>query len=258
MQRAHRAVVARVHRLQQIERLRSAHFAHDDPFGPHTQAVLDQIAHRDLSGAFEIGRTRFQPHDVRLLQLQFRRVFAGDDPLVGFDVVGQAIEQRRLARARAAGDDDVAAHAADDLEDFGAGRRNRAETRELIERQLVLLEFADRQRGAVDRQRRGDDVDARAVDQARVADRRGFVDASADLTDDALADVHQLRGVAKADVGQLDLAADFDEAARRAIDHDVGDVVARQQRLERPEAEHVVADVVEQVFLLGDRQARGS
>ena len=38
------------------------------------------------------------------------------------------------------------------------------------------------------------------------------------------------------------------------IDHDVGDVVARQQRLERPEAEHVVADVVEQVLLLGDRQ----
>ena len=39
-----------------------------------------------------------------------------------------------------------------------------------------------------------------------------------------------------------------------AVDHDVGDVVARQQRLERAEAEHVVADVVEQVFLLGDRQ----
>ena len=38
------------------------------------------------------------------------------------------------------------------------------------------------------------------------------------------------------------------------VDHDVGDVVARQQRLERPEAEHVVADVVEQVLLLGDRQ----
>ena len=126
---------------------------------------------------------------------------------------------------------------------------------ELIERQLVLLEFADRQRRAVDRQRRRDDVDARAVQQARVADRRGLVDAPADLADDALADVHQLGGVAKADVGQLDLAADFDEGQRvGAVDHDVGDVVARQQRLERAEAEHVVADVVEQVLLLGDRQ----
>ena len=60
--------------------------------------------------------------------------------------------------------------------------------------------------------------------------------------------------VAKADVGELDLAADLDEAPRRPVDHDVGDVVAGKQRLERTEAEDVVADVVEQVLLLGDRQ----
>ena len=53
---------------------------------------------------FEVGRARFQTHDVRLLQLQFRGVLAGDDALVEFDVIGQAIEQRRLARARTAGD----------------------------------------------------------------------------------------------------------------------------------------------------------
>ena len=133
-----------------------------------------------------------------------------------------------------------------------------AELDQLVERQLVLLELADGERGAVDRQRRRDDVDAGAVRQARVADRRGFVDAAADLADDALADVHQLRVVAEADVGQLDLAADFDEGPAGAVDHDVGDVVARQQRLERAVAEHVVADVVEQVLLLGDRHARRS
>ena len=83
---------------------------------------------------------------------------------------------------------------------------------ELIERQLVLLELADGERGAVDGERRGDDVDAGAVRQARVADRRGFVDPAADLADDALADVHQLRVVAEADVGELDLARHFDEA----------------------------------------------
>ena len=51
----------------------------------------------------------------------------------------------------------------------------------------------------------------------------------------------------------LDLAGDFDEDRAGAVDHDVGDVVARQQRLQRAVAEHVVADVVEQFFLLGDR-----
>ena len=124
---------------------------------------------------------------------------------------------------------------------------------ELVERELVLLELSDGERGAVDRERRHDDVDARAVRQARVADRRGFVDAAADLADDALADVQKLLVVAEPDAGLLDLALDFDVGRAGAVHHDVGDVVARQQRLERPVAEHVVADVVEQFLLLGDR-----
>ena len=93
------------------------------------------------------------------------------------------------------------------LQDLGALRRDRAELDQLVERQLVLLELADGERGAVDRQRRHDDVDARAVGQARVADRRGFVDAAADLADDALADVEELLVVAEADAGLLNLAA---------------------------------------------------
>ena len=107
--------------------------------------------------------------------------------------------------------------------------------------------------GAVDGERRRDDVDARAVGQARVADRARFVDAAADLADDALADVEELAVVAEADVRLLHLAVHFDEDPAGAVDHDVGDVVARQQRLERAVAEHVVADVLEQLLLLGDR-----
>ena len=80
-----------------------------------------------------------------------------------------------------------------------------------------------------------------------------FVDAAADLADDALADVEKLLVVAEADAGLLDLAFDFDVDRAGAVHHDVGDVVARQQRLERTETEHVVADVVEQFLLLGDR-----
>ena len=231
----------------------SAHLADDDPFRPHAQAVADQIAHRDLALALEVGRPRFQAHDVRLLQLQFGRVFAGDDALVVVDVARQAVEQRRLAGAGTAGDQRVDPAAADDLEDLGAFGRDRSEPDELFERQLVLLEFADGERRTVDRQRRHDGVDARAVGQARVADRRGFIDAPADLADDALADVEELLVVAKADAGLLNFAADFDVDRAGAVHHDVGDFVAGEQRLERPVAEHVVADVVEQILLLGNR-----
>src|SRR4029079_16459826 len=154
-----------------------------------------------------------------------------------------------LAGAGAAGDQHVAADAADDLQDLRAFRRDRAEFDQLIEGQLVLFELTNGERGPVDRQRRHDGVDAAAVGETRVAYRRRFVDAPADLADDALADVEKLLIVAEPDAGALDLAGDFDEHRARAVDHDVGDVVARQQGLERTVAEHVVADVFEQLFL---------
>ena len=49
----HRAVVARIHGLQQFEGLRSAHLADDDALGPRAQTVFDEISHGDL--ALEIG-----------------------------------------------------------------------------------------------------------------------------------------------------------------------------------------------------------
>jgi hypothetical protein len=142
---------------------------------------------------------------------------------------------------------------ADHLEDLRSFRRYRAEPHELLEREFVLPELADGERRTVDRQRWHDGVDARAVGQAGIADRRGFIDAAPDLADDALADVEQLLVVAEADAGFLNLAVDFDVDRARAVHHNVGDFVARQQRLERPVAEHVVADVVEQILLLRDR-----
>src|SRR5581483_10218130 len=200
-------------------------------FRAHAQAVTHQIAHGHLALALEVGRPGFQPHHVRLLQLQFGGVFAGDDALVGVDETGQAVQQRGLTRAGAAGDDGVDAAAADNAEDFRPLRSDRAIFDQLLESELFLPEFADGQRRPVDGQRRNDDVDAGAVGQTRVADRRGFVHAAADLADDALADVEKLLIVAKANAGALNLAGDLDVDRAGAVDHDVGDVVARQQRL---------------------------
>ena len=118
--------------------------------------------------------------------------------------------------------------------------------------QPVLLELADGEGRSVDGERRNDDVDARAIEQARIADRARLVDAAADLADDSLADVEELGVVAEADARLQDLSADFDEGGVGAVHHDVGDVVTRQQRLQRAEAQNIVADVLEQFFLLGD------
>src|SRR5690606_13826206 len=162
-----RSVVAGVHRLKEIEDFRAAYFTNDNAFRPHAQTVLHQITHRDLALAFKIRRAGFEAHDMRLLKLQFGRVFAGDDALITVDIVGQAVEQHRLSGTGTAGNDDIAADAADDFENFGSLRRDRTEAYQLVKRQLVLLELADGQRCAIDSQRRGDDVDAGTVWQAR-------------------------------------------------------------------------------------------
>ena len=98
--------MAGVHGLQHVEGFLAAHLADDDAVGPHAQRVLDQLALANLAFAFDIGRTRFQPADMRLLQLQFRRVLDGDQALLGRDVAGQRVEQRRLAAAGAARNQD--------------------------------------------------------------------------------------------------------------------------------------------------------
>ena len=160
MQRSHRSVVTGVHGLQQVECFRSADFADDDAFRAHTEAISHQFAHGDLALAFDVGRTGFQPHHMRLLQLKFCGVFAGNNALVVVDVLGETVEQRGFSGAGAAGNQDIGAAAPDDLQNFRALRRDRPEFDQLVQGQLVFFEFPDRQCRAVECQRRNDGVDA--------------------------------------------------------------------------------------------------
>src|SRR4029078_6628626 len=91
VKRTHRSVVACVHRLQQIEGFGSAHLAHDDAVGTHTPAVLDEVAHGDLTLAFEVWRPRLEPDHMRLLQLKLGRVLTGDDAFILVDAGGHAV-----------------------------------------------------------------------------------------------------------------------------------------------------------------------
>ena len=180
---------------REIERLGSAHLADDDALGAHAQAVLDEVAHGHRTRPSRLGGRVSRRTTCGLLQLKLGRVLAGDDPLVVLDVVGQAVEQRRLAGAGTAGDDDVAAHLADDLQGSRAPSGEMApKLDELVERQLVLAEFRIVSAGPSMASGGAITLTREPSGEARVADRRGLVDAPADLADDALADVHQLLG----------------------------------------------------------------
>ena len=79
--RGQRSLVAGVHRLEHVHRLGAAHLAHDDPVGAHAERVYEKQALRHFAAALDVGRASLEPDHVRLVQLQFRRVLDGDDPV---------------------------------------------------------------------------------------------------------------------------------------------------------------------------------
>ena len=81
--------------------------AHDDAVGPHTQRVDQQQPLGHLARALDVGRAGLQPDHVGLAELELGRVLDRDDPLGGRDERRQDVEQRRLAGAGAARDEDV-------------------------------------------------------------------------------------------------------------------------------------------------------
>ncbi len=108
VQRGQRAVVAGVHRLEHVERLAAAALADDDAVGPHAQRVDHQLADGDFALALDARRLALERDDVVLRQAQFRRVLDRHDALRVRDEAAEDVEERRLAGAGAAGDDDVA------------------------------------------------------------------------------------------------------------------------------------------------------
>jgi hypothetical protein len=71
-----------------------------------------------MRSAFKRGGARRAAHDVFLGKLQLRSVLDGHNPLAIGNEIAQAVEQRRFAAARAAGNQDVAASDHRRLEEF--------------------------------------------------------------------------------------------------------------------------------------------
>src|SRR5947207_6057340 len=243
-----RPVVAGVHGLQHGERFPAANVADDDAVGPHAQAVAHQVALRDLTASLDVGRAGLQPAHVGLLELELSRILDGDDPLLIRDERGQAVEERRLPRARAAGNEDVeprAHHGAQHRHHIG---RERAQAHHVLDRERAPAEAPDGEQRPVEGERRDDGVHARAVGQARVYHGRAFVDAPAHPRHDAVDDLQQVLVVAEDDRRRLELAEPLDVDLTRGVDQDVGDVRVAHERLDRPEAVDLVQDLLGEPF----------
>ncbi len=186
---------------------------------------------------------RLHAAHVRLLELQFGRVLDGDEAFLVRDERRQRVEHRRLARAGAARDDGGDARLDGGGKQLAHLRADRADFDELVEVERLLGELADRDERTVDRDRADRDVDARAVQEARVAQRMGFIDAPADAGDDLVDDAQEMRLVLEAHRGGLENAAALDIDAFVTVDQDVVDARILEQRLDRAETRHLVEDL---------------
>ncbi len=152
---------------------------------------------------FDVGRASLQTDDVFLCELQFGGVLDGDETLVLRNVLREDIQESRLAGARAAGDQDADAGAHGRRKHFHHFRGDALQLDQLVGCERAGAEAADRERGPVERQRRNDGVDARAVGQTRIDHRRGLVHPATHAGDDAVDDLHQVTVVAERRVGPL-------------------------------------------------------
>ena len=97
------------------------------------------------------------------------------------DEARQRVQQRRLAGAGAAGDDDVQPGLDRPFQQHHHFGREGLVVEQVFQLERIGAEAANRNRRAVQRQRRNDRVHAGAVWQAGVDHRADFVDAAADL-----------------------------------------------------------------------------
>ena len=103
-----RAVVAGVHGLQHVERTRRRGTSPTMMRSGRMRRLLRTRSRCVTSPRpSTFGGRVSSRHDVRLLQLELGRVLDGDDALGVGNERRQAVEQRRLAGARTAGDQDV-------------------------------------------------------------------------------------------------------------------------------------------------------
>ena len=188
--------------------------------------------------------------------LQFGGVLDGDDALVVRDERREVVQQRRLARARAADDQDVQAGLHAGLEEVHHLRRAGLEADVVVPGDRIAAEPPDGHARPVDRQRRNDRVDAGAVGESGVDHRADLVAAAADRADDLVDDVHQVGVVLELDVGQFQSSLAFDVDLPRAVDQDVADVRVGQEELQRSEAEGLVEDLADQALALGEVEDR--
>ena len=217
----------------------SADLADQNPIRPVAQCRPDEIRNRHrgqrrLLAEWDLGPPRFKPHEIRLLDQDFGRLLDENDPIAVGDRCGERIQQRRLARAGPAGDQDVLAVADGCVKLRGEVARERSDVDELVQG-VAVRELPNGQRRAVDRARREHRGHARAILKPCVEHRLVSEISSPQARAMFLIATVRFR-TSSVRAGLLEPAMPLDEhAAAAAVHHDLCHARIDQEILDRPQ-----------------------
>ncbi len=186
-----------------------------------------------------------------MVERELGRILDGDHALAVGHIGGQRIEQRRLARAGAAADEDIAARLDGSLEQLVELGAHGAKALQVRGRQRVLAELADRHHRAGQRQRGNHHVDAAAIRQARIDHGIGFIQPPPDRRQDAAHDAQQVPAIGKAHGNALQHAVPGYVDVQVPIDQDVFHRRVIEQVLDRAEARQLLGQCLGDLVQLG-------
>src|SRR5215813_3447729 len=140
------AGMSRVERLQQIVRFPASHLANEDTIRSVPQGCLQQIPNRDCR-QISLCAPRFKPNDVRSFNLKFRRVLNDNHAVAWRKECHKRVQERRLARARTAADENVLTCVDRFADLVEQSLRECPSSYELVSGEEAALKLANGQRG---------------------------------------------------------------------------------------------------------------
>ena len=173
-------------------------------------------------------------------KLELGGILDRHDALAGGNLARQCVEQRGLARARASRNRQILPQRHRARQQLRIPKRQRPQPHELVQRTDAVGELADGEDWPVDRHGWNHRVDAIARLEAGVDDGATLVDTTAQRRDDAVDEHTDLLVVLKRVLDRIQNAAALKKGRATAVDHDFGNGVVLDERLQRSQAHHVI------------------
>jgi len=226
-----------VQRAQHRPDLRSAALPEHQTIGTHPHRGPNQVVEPHLTDSLDVRPAHLEVDHVGVIRLQFGGLLDAHDPFVVRNEGEHRREERGLARARRAADQDVRAALDQRAQDLGARGPDRPTRDEFGDAQRTPAQGPQADERALRGQRRQDRVKPRPVRQAPVGDRGGVVQALTRGRSEAGGQGADGRFVQRGHAGRLEAAAAVHPHATRPVDQHIRHRGLLEQVLERARSE---------------------